>query len=101
MPPLSPAATGGASACAWCRARPGRGDEGLAAGGVVDSGFGDVAVAGGGAGAAGDGGGVAGVLLVSPRALSAPSVVERVSNQWSSLWCGRRGRCASPLIDLK
>src|SRR6185503_6260559 len=102
MPPLSAAATGGAAACAVVSARPGRGDEGLAAGGVVDSGLSDVAVAGGGAGAAGDGGtGVAPVLLVSPRALSAPSVVERVvESVVESLVAPAAAGVLSPLIDL-
>jgi hypothetical protein len=103
MPPLSAAATGGAAACAVVSARAGRGDEGLAAGGVVDSGLSDVAVAGGGAGAAGDGGaGVAAVLLVSPRALSAPSVVERVvESVVESLVAPAAAGVLSPLIDLK
>src|SRR5262245_63593389 len=75
MPPLSAGAAGGTAGRAALSAL---GERGAGVPDTADgSGLGEVAVAGCGTGAAGDGGGgVGGIfLVVSPRALSAPSVV--------------------------
>jgi hypothetical protein len=82
MPPLSGGAAGGAAARTPLSLRVGR----VAGGGleavVAESRFGVMAVAGSGAGAAGDGGGgvedTREAFTESVRALSDPSVVERV-----------------------
>jgi len=99
MPPLSAGAAGGTAGRAALSAL---GERGAGVPDTADgSGLGEVAVAGCGTGAAGDGGGgVGGIfLVVSPRALSAPSVVERVESAVESLLAAAAG-AAPPLIDL-